>query len=145
MKNKRLKMTISLLMLLVMIVAITLPTMAFTPPVIQPSDPGSAGDDIKNAGSKIAGLISVIAAAVAISILIWLAIKYMSAAPSDKADIKKSAVTYVIGAVLLFAASGVLGIIASFGQGLFGGGGDGVDTVSGAGSITEIIIEEKRA
>ena len=116
MKNKTLKVMIYLLVFSLIIITTTVPVMAFDIPVIEPTSPGAAGTDIENAGKKIAGLISVIAAVVAIVILIWLAIKYMTAAPSDKADIKKSAVTYVIGAVLLFAASGVLGIIAQFGK-----------------------------
>ena len=119
MKNKTLKVMIHLLVFSIMIIAMTLPVKAFDIPVILPESPGDGvKTDIETAGGKIAGLISVIAAAVAIVILIWLAIKYMSAAPADKADIKKSAVTYVIGAVLLFAASGVLGIIANFGKSL---------------------------
>lgn len=46
--------------------------------------------------------------------LIILAIKYMSAAPGEKADIKKSAVVYVIGAVVLFAAVGIMQVIKQF-------------------------------
>ena len=46
--------------------------------------------------------------------LIVLAIKYISAAPGDKADIKKHAVIYVVGAIVLFAATGILQIIKSF-------------------------------
>ena len=49
--------------------------------------------------------------AAAVIMLIVLAIKYVSAAPSEKADIKKSAIVYVIGAVLLFAATGVLQLV----------------------------------
>ena len=46
--------------------------------------------------------------------LIVLAIKYISAAPGDKAEIKKHAVVYVVGAVILFAATGILGIVKNF-------------------------------
>lgn len=140
MRNKMLKITISLLVLLTLIVVVTLPAMAFDIPVIEPQDPGgTTKSDIETAGGKIAGLVSVIAAAVAIVILICLAIKYMTAAPSEKADIKKSAVTYVIGAVLLFAASGVLGIIATFGKEIFsssGGGESNYEKVPGGTLVT---------
>lgn len=51
---------------------------------------------------------------VAVTMLIVLAIKYMSAAPGDKATIKKSAVTYVVGAIVMFAAAGILSIIEAF-------------------------------
>ena len=56
----------------------------------------------------------VIGVGVAVIMLIVLAIKYISAAPSDKAEIKKHMVVYVVGAIVLFAASGILEIIKRF-------------------------------
>ena len=47
-----------------------------------------------------------------------LGMKYMSAAPSEKADIKKHAVVYIVGAVIMFACTGILGIIQQFAAGL---------------------------
>jgi hypothetical protein len=46
--------------------------------------------------------------------LVVLAIKYMSAAPGDKAEIKKHAVVYVTGAIVLFGSAGILSIIEQF-------------------------------
>ncbi len=48
---------------------------------------------------------------VAVAMLVVLAIKYISAAPAEKADIKKSAFIYVVGALLLFGGVAVLNII----------------------------------
>ena len=62
----------------------------------------------------ILGITQVIGIAVAVIMLIVLAIKYISAAPGDKAEIKKHAVVYIVGAVVLFAASGILGLIKNF-------------------------------
>ena len=59
-------------------------------------------------------VVQVVGVGVAVIMLIVLAIKYISAAPSDKAEIKKHAVVYVVGAVVLFAASGILGLIRKF-------------------------------
>ena len=64
-------------------------------------------------GSAIT-IVQVVGSGVAIIMLIVLAIKYISAAPGDKAEIKKHAVVYVVGAIVLFAASGILGIVKSF-------------------------------
>ena len=36
------------------------------------------------------------------------------AAPGDRADIKKYAMNYVIGAMILFGAAGILGIVQRF-------------------------------
>ena len=90
----------------------------------------SSGSTTKNKVGEMAdviiGVIQVIGVAVAIIMLIMLGIKYVSAAPSEKADIKKSAVIYIVGAVLLFGASLVLGLvknlISDFGGGEQAGG-----------------------
>ena len=65
------------------------------------------------------GITQVIGIAVAVIMLIVLAIKYISAAPGDKAEIKKHAVIYIVGAVLLFAASGIIQIIKTFAKDTF--------------------------
>lgn len=70
----------------------------------------------KNITGTILGVVQVIGVAVAVIMLIVLAIKYISAAPNDKAEIKKHAVVYVVGAVVLFAASGIIGIIRGFAE-----------------------------
>lgn len=62
--------------------------------------------------------IRVIGVAVAIVMLLTVAMKYMTAAPGDKADIKKSAIQYVVGAIVLFAVTGILGIINQFSSGI---------------------------
>ena len=53
---------------------------------------------VKNMVMTIIGIAQVIAIGVAVIMLMVLAIKYMSAAPGDKAEIKKHAVVYVVGA-----------------------------------------------
>lgn len=74
---------------------------------------GASGSMNRIIGSIIT-VAQVVGIGVAIIMLIVLAIKYISAAPSDKAEIKKHAVVYVVGAVVLFAASGILQIIKNF-------------------------------
>ena len=58
--------------------------------------------------------LRVIGVCVAIVMLLTIAMKYMTAAPGDKADIKKSAVQYVVGAIVLFGVVGILTIISNF-------------------------------
>ena len=43
-----------------------------------------------------------------------LAIKYMASSANERATIKQNAVVYVIGAVVLFGAAGILQIIEKF-------------------------------
>lgn len=72
----------------------------------------------RTVSQSIITIARVISMGVAITMLIVLAMKYMSAAPGDKATIKKSAVTYVVGAVIMFAAYGILTIIQEFAKGI---------------------------
>ncbi len=78
------------------------------------SDSSGAASSIQKIIGSIITIVQVIGTGVAIIMLIVLAIKYISAAPSDKAEIKKHAVVYVVGAIVLFAASGILGIVKNF-------------------------------
>ena len=62
----------------------------------------------------IINTIKIVGTGISIIMLVYVAIKYMSAAPSEKAEFKKSATAYIVGAVVLFAASNILGVIADF-------------------------------
>lgn len=83
-----------------------------------PSEANSAINATRTISQSIITIARVISMGVAITMLIVLAIKYMSSAPGDKATIKKSAVTYVVGAVVMFASYGILTIIQSFASGI---------------------------
>lgn len=77
-------------------------------------DQSGATASVQNVVGAIMTMARVVGTGVAVIMLIVLAIKYISAAPGDKADIKKHAVVYVVGAVVLFGASGIIGIIQNF-------------------------------
>ena len=76
------------------------------------------GSGASQAASNVIGMIiniaQVIGMGVAIIMLVVLAIQYIAASPEGKAEIKKNATIYIVGAVILFAASGILGIIRRF-------------------------------
>ncbi len=62
----------------------------------------------------VLNIVRMVGAAVAISMLMIIACKYIIASAGDKADVKKYAVNYIIGALILFGASGILTIIQKF-------------------------------
>lgn len=62
-------------------------------------------------GNVILGLFQVIGYVAAVIVLVWLGVKYIMASPDGKAEIKKQAFAYVLGAVLLFAAGTIVTII----------------------------------
>lgn len=86
------------------------------PTKITPNDNTQAASKARTVAGSILSIVQVIAVATAVIMLIVLAIKYISSAPNDKAEIKKHAVIYVVGAVLLFGASGILALIQNFAQ-----------------------------
>ena len=69
---------------------------------------------VTNVLTTIIVAIKIIAVAIAIIMLLVVAMKYMTSAPGDKAEIKKHAVVYVVGAFILFAVTGILSIIQEF-------------------------------
>lgn len=68
-------------------------------------------------------IAKIVAVGLALIMLAVLAIKYMSAAPGDKATIKKHAVVYIVGAIVLFGAAGILNIIETFAGNISDGSG----------------------
>ena len=78
------------------------------------TDTSGASTAASNVIGMIINIAQVIGMGVAIIMLVVLAIQYIAAAPEGKAEIKKNATIYIVGAVILFAASGILGIIRRF-------------------------------
>ena len=70
----------------------------------------SAGG-LQNTVGNVIGIIQFICYAAAVILIVVLGIKFMTAAPDAKAEIKKSAIIYVVGAVLVFAAGVLLNLI----------------------------------
>ena len=68
-------------------------------------------DDAQSIMGGIIAAARVITAGIAVIIIFVLAIKYMMASPEGKADIRKTAITYFVGALVMFSASGILGLI----------------------------------
>ncbi len=60
--------------------------------------------------SIVLGITQVIAIGVGAIMIIALGIKYMSSATSDKAEVKKHAVVYLVGACIAFGATGLIQI-----------------------------------
>lgn len=73
----------------------------------------SATSSITGIIGKIIGIVQLICYAAAIIMLIILGVQFITASPEGKATIKKSAIQYVIGAIIVFAAGTLLGIIAN--------------------------------
>lgn len=109
MKNLTFKKILAIIIIAILICFCSSTVFAFANIKPNPNPPGA--DKIIDVAGMIIGVIQIVALAVAVIMLLVLAMKYMTAAPGEKADIKKSLSVYVIGAVILFAGAGVLEII----------------------------------
>ena len=111
--SKITKIITALVMIATIALAINMVFAADVPIPTIKSDAVSSTSGLSDTVGNILGVISYICYAAAVVMLLVLGVKYITASPEGKADIKKTAVQYVIGAVLVFAAATVLQIIKS--------------------------------
>lgn len=84
------------------------------------SVPTSVQNLTENTLGAAVSVVRIVGIGIAITIITVLAIKYMMASAGDRADIKRHAVPFFIGAIVLFGASGILGILVNFANSISG-------------------------
>ena len=88
------------------------------PSSFEPSSMSNA-DRVMNIGNTIIGIIQFVGTFTSVIVLIILGLKYMAGSLEERADYKKTMVPYLIGAVLVFGITNILGIVNSVTGGLF--------------------------
>jgi len=112
MKNKIIKISVVLIVVLLVVLATTVNASGMIDNIQDSINMNTdAAKTATSFGNKIIGAIQVAGVGIAVIMLLYIAIKYIMAAPSEKAEYKKTAVSYVIGAVILFAAVAILDLI----------------------------------
>ena len=74
---------------------------------------GTASNGIVRVTGNIWQTVIVVIQVLAVAAVVFAGLRYMFASADQKADIKKQLIILVIGAVLVFGASTVLGIISN--------------------------------
>lgn len=114
MNTKLTKIIISILAVaLIVSVFVGQYALASDPPVFEPTtglETNVTGKTTSIAATVVL-TIRIVTFAIAMVTLLVIAMRYMISAPNDRADIKKHAVPYVIGVLILFGTSGILTII----------------------------------
>lgn len=116
--NKLLKKIICALLLLVCISSILISTVNAA--AFETDENNFKGVDSKvntlteNSAKTAVTIIRIAGVTIAIVMLLAIAIKYMVSSAGDRADIKKHAVAYVVGAFILFGAVGIIGMLNEF-------------------------------
>lgn len=68
----------------------------------------------ENVVGSIIKVIRIVGTGVSVIMISYVAIKYMTAAPDEKAEFKKSATAFIVGAIVLFGATNILTVISDF-------------------------------
>lgn len=104
---------ISVILMIFMLVSCTSPVFADVtakPDDFKGTDPEGL-KDVKDLGNNIIGIITTIGIIISVLVLVILGIKYMIGSASEKAEYKKTMIPYIIGAILVFAASSIATIV----------------------------------
>lgn len=114
---------ISLLLVLALtnqVFAYTIPGTSITigdpitdPDYYKPDSPteASGATKLQTIGNTIVGIVQVIGTVLSVAVLAVIGIKYMVGSVEERAEYKKTLMPYIIGAVLVFGITNILGII----------------------------------
>ena len=86
-----------------------------------PNTSEGAGKSLKGAVETVLGFIAFIAWAVALGMIVFIGIKYMTKGAGGKAEVKSTFLPYVVGAVCVGAASTIASFIMGLGAGTTAG------------------------
>ncbi len=75
---------------------------------------GKKADEFTNIGKRIIGMVQSVGSIISVLVLVILGIKYMMGSAEEKAEYKKTMIPYLVGAILVFAASNIAGVIYNF-------------------------------
>lgn len=115
MNTKTMKILVAVATLLTMVAMCT--SVVFAEPA-WPEANYQGTEKITDFGGKIMGILTTLGMVVAVIVLMILGIKYMMGSAEEKAEYKKTMIPYLIGAALLFGASGIAQMVYSFANGL---------------------------
>lgn len=88
------------------------------PEAFQPGSMSGA-DEVMDIGNRIIGVIRFVGSFASVIVLIIIGIKYMTGSLEERAEYKKTMLPYLIGAILVFAITNILGIVDTITGGLF--------------------------
>lgn len=103
-------LSIALITMMLLIVASNF-VLAVDPGTITGDTSGAGTTSVTTLGKQIVGIIQVVGSIAAVAVLVVLGIKYMMGSTEEKAEYKKTLIPYLVGAVLIFAASNIAGMV----------------------------------
>lgn len=107
---KKIAKVLSITLIAIMMIS----TVCLATNIVEPDMTNVDLGDLTNKVPQVLGVIQWIGIAIAVGMLIFLGIKYISKGVSEQAEIKKSLPIYILGVALIFGASMVVGAIGKF-------------------------------
>ena len=121
MNMKKVYKIVSFFMILMIVLSVATTVLAadsksdkVTPDTINGGNSDVDVSGISEIGSDIVRVLTTVGVVASVIVLVVLGIKYMMGSAEEKAEYKKTLMPYVIGAVLVFAASSAATIIFNF-------------------------------
>ena len=119
---KNISKAIFILLIVLMLISIGVPVFAAVTGVSDPStltgENVSGTEKITGIGNQIITILTIVGTVVSVVVLIVLGIKYMMGSAEEKAEYKKTMIPYLVGAILIFAASTIANVVYQFAIGL---------------------------
>lgn len=75
-------------------------------------------NSVMNVGGMIVAIVQTVGVVIAVVVLLVLGIKYMMGSAEEKAEYKKTMIPYLVGAVLIFAATTIVNVVYNMANGL---------------------------
>ena len=103
---------------MILLASVSNVVLALDPGTLTPTTNGTGVAGITGIGNKVIGFLQVGGSVLAVGVLVVLGIKYMMGSAEEKAEYKKTFIPYVVGAILIFAASILAETIYQFASGI---------------------------
>lgn len=121
MNKKTIKILSAILIALAVVIMVGSTVFALDTTYLDPGQLTGKGDQgvidtTQGITATIISVIQIVGTTFAVAMLIFVAIKYLTSAAEGKAEIKKYAVAYIVGAFLLFGVTGILGVIKNWSE-----------------------------
>lgn len=116
--NGKLVKVLTTILLIIMMVSTAVTCFATEPKDIIGDETIQGSTEITTVGKTVVGIFQTVGIILSVLVLIILGVKYMMGSAEEKADYKKSMIPYIVGALLIFAASALAQIIYQFATGI---------------------------
>ena len=110
MLNKKSIKVLNIIVIAIMLLMVMGNAVFATVPTVTPYSPD---ENVNGTVGKILGIIQWGGIVAAVAVAMFIGIKYITASPDGKAEIKKTVLFYVLGIVILLSASGIVTAIKS--------------------------------